>query len=275
MDPERFWSGPGQNPGGTLRDLWDCAEFAELVRKVLDLRRSKAVCTGRFYVGQPGFYRTSSDPWFLFPPADFILWLDSSGRVLPIRSGPCVPPPCIAVTVKPGAGPVTTETAVEDGSEPPAAAAEGGGGATEDRPFRAHRMCSIGGAPAPAEEPRAGTNGGALDYGPYFIPAAQYYSGLAKEQSVESQDSSTLSSPPSDGLAPPQAPPGALAPDSLFQFSIGKILEDEGPAAAPEVQQTDCEAAGFGAERGAAPDEAGPEGPRPEQRQIRRSVSPR
>ncbi|XP_038131357.1 fas-activated serine/threonine kinase [Cyprinodon tularosa] len=211
----------------------------------------------------------------VLPPGyhtDFILWLDSSGRVLPIRSGPCVPPPCIAVTVKPGAGPVTTETAVEDCSEPPAAAAEGGGGATEDRPFRAHRMCSIGGAPAPAEEPRAGTNGGALDYGPYFIPAAQYYSGLAKEQSVESQDSSTLSSPPSDGLAPPQAPPGALAPDSLFQFSIGKILEDEGPAAAPEVQQTDCEAAGFGAERGAAPDEAGPEGPRPEQRQIRRVV---
>ncbi|MEQ2241892.1 hypothetical protein ILYODFUR_030073 [Ilyodon furcidens] len=174
-------------------------------------------------------------------------------------------------------------TALEDGTEQPCPVAEGVGGATADRSFRPHHMCSMAGAPATSDVPRAGTNGGALDYAPYYVPAAQYYSGLAKEHSVESQDSSTLSSPPSDGLAPPQAPPGATAPDSLFQFSIGKILEDEGATVAPKVQGTDCELPGFysegsGVNRGATlpqlcpPDKADPEGPPTEQRQIHRSV---
>ncbi|KAM4729009.1 fas-activated serine/threonine kinase [Anableps anableps] len=229
----------------------------------------------------------------VLPPGyytDFVLWLDGSGRVLPIRSGPCVPP-CITVTTKPAAvsvAAVTSElqnfspfTALEDGAEQPGPVAEAVGGAMEDRSFRPHPLCSMPGAPAASEGPRAGTNGGPLNYGPYYLPAAQYYAGLAKEHSVESQDSSTLSSPPSDGLAPPQAPTGAAAPDSLFQFSIGKILEDEGATAAPEG--TDCELAGFYAEgsgtgRGAPSpqlhpaDNPDPEGPPAEQRQIRRVI---
>ncbi|MEQ2263325.1 hypothetical protein XENORESO_006123 [Xenotaenia resolanae] len=232
----------------------------------------------------------------VLPPGyytDFVLWLDCSGQVLPIRSGPCVPPPCITMATKPAAGAVdavTSElqnfspfTALEDGTEQPCPVAEGVGGATADRSFRPHHMCSVAGAPAASDVPRAGTNGGPLDYAPYYVPAAQYYSGLAKEHSVESQDSSTLSSPPSDGLAPPQAPPGATAPDSLFQFSIGKILEDEGATVAPKVQGTDCELPGFysegsGVNRGATlpqlcpPDKADPEGPPTEQRQIHRVI---
>uniref|UniRef100_A0A3Q2R163 Fas-activated serine/threonine kinase n=1 Tax=Fundulus heteroclitus TaxID=8078 RepID=A0A3Q2R163_FUNHE len=225
----------------------------------------------------------------VLPPGyytDFVLWMDGSGRVLPLRSGPGV-----TVTTKPAAGAVAAVTAelqnfspfaaVEDGAERPGQAAEGS--AVEDGPFRSHHLCSTAGAPAASEGPRAGTNGGPLAYGPYYGPAAQFYSGLAKEHSVESQDSSTLSSPPSDGLVPPQAPAGAAAPDSLFQFSIGKILEDEGAPAAPEVLGTDCELPGFyadgsGSNRGAPspllhpPERADPEGPPTEQRSIRRVI---
>ncbi|KAM4556098.1 fas-activated serine/threonine kinase [Fundulus diaphanus] len=218
----------------------------------------------------------------VLPPGyytDFVLWMDGSGRVLPVKSGPCV-----TVTTKPAAGAVAAVTAelqnfspfaaLEDGTERPGPAAEGG--AVEDGPFRSHHLGSTAGGPTASEGPR-------LDYGPYYGPAAQFYSGLAKEHSVESQDSSTLSSPPSDGLVPPQAPPGAAAPDSLFQFSIGKILEDEGAPAAPEVLGTDCELPGFyadgsGSNRGApspqlhSPERADPEGPPTEQRPIRRVI---
>lgn len=105
----------------------------------------------------------------------------------------------------------------------------------------------IRGAPAScASTPRAGPNGGGpLDYNPYYAPTPDYYSSLAKEHSLESQDSSTLSSPPSDGLAQTGTPGAgeAAAPDSLFQFSIGKILEDEGGpgAVGPGNQGNDCD----------------------------------
>ncbi|XP_023191532.1 fas-activated serine/threonine kinase [Xiphophorus maculatus] len=206
----------------------------------------------------------------VLPPGyytDFVLWLDGSGRVLPIRSGPCVHPPCITVTTKSAAGAVAAMTAElqcfspfvapEDGGDPSSPAANGAGGATEDRAFR----------PRPPERPLAVTDAGPLDYGPYYVPAAQFYPGLAKEPSVESQDSSTLSSPPSDGAAPPPAAP--RGPDSLFQFSIGKILEDEGAAAASEVQG--AQMAGFFSE-GVATTRADPDGPSPEQRHIRRVI---
>lgn len=174
-------------------------------------------------------------------------------------------------------------TALEDGAPPAGPAAEGVGGDTADRSFRPRPLCSTPGAPAAPEGPRPGTNGGALDYGPYYAPAQQFYSGLAKEQSVDSQDSSTLSSPPSDSLAPPPAPVGpASAPDSLFQFSIGKILEDERAGTTPEVQGTDRELSGFYTEGSGTnrtqspqlhpPEKADPEGTPTEPRQIRRSV---
>ncbi|KAM9349485.1 fas-activated serine/threonine kinase [Symphorus nematophorus] len=240
----------------------------------------------------------------VLPPGyytDFVLWLDSSGRVLPIRTGPGLgpglalgvgPPSCVAVATKPADGGVAVVTSefqkfspfsvLEEGPEQTCQGAE-------TRSFLpAHHIRGTAGPAAASGPPRAGTNGGPLDYAPYYVPSAEFYSSLAKEQSLESQDSSTLSSPPSDGLAPPghPGPVGATAPDSLFQFSIGKILEDEGGAGG---QGTDCELPGFyegvayaegsGADKGPPsppqlhpPNRAEPESPPTDQRQIRRVI---
>ncbi len=190
---------------------------------------------------------------------DFVLWMDSSGRVLPIRTGAglalsMVPPSCVAVAPKPADGAVAMVTSefqkfspfavLEEGAEQPCQGEEAMGVSMEPRSFLSPHIRNTSGAPAASGPPRPGTNGGPLDYGPYYVPAAEYYSNLAKEHSLESQDSSTLSSPPSDGLAQPgaQGPAGVTAPDSLFQFSIGKILEDEGGS---RGQGTDCELSGF------------------------------
>uniref|UniRef100_A0A3P9JJ04 Fas-activated serine/threonine kinase n=1 Tax=Oryzias latipes TaxID=8090 RepID=A0A3P9JJ04_ORYLA len=198
----------------------------------------------------------------VLPPGyytDFVLWLDSSGRVLPITSGASLP----------------------DSAQHPPQPPDGLGGGIETGRFHPHHVC--GAAAAASGPPQPGANDGHLDYGPYYVPASEYYSGLAKEHSVESQDSSTLSSPPSDALAPPttQGPTGTTAPDSLFQFSIGKILEEEGAAGALEVQGTDCELPQFYKEvtYSEGPElDRGPTSPHvpgsvpPEQRQILRVI---
>ncbi|KAM4551734.1 fas-activated serine/threonine kinase isoform 1-T1 [Odontesthes bonariensis] len=224
---------------------------------------------------------------------DFLLWLDGSGRVLPIRSGSGLPlnigpPSCVTMATKIAEDAVAVVTselqtfspfaALEGGAEQPCQVAEGVGGATEAHAFLPHHICSAAGASAPSG-PRPGTNGGPLDYGPYYAPAAEYFSSLAKEHSVESQDSSTLSSPPSDSLAPPGAPEGAPAPDSLFQFSIGKILEDEGAAGAPGGQgpgfyEAGTYPEGSGADRGPTnpPQLHSTDRPEPELRQIQRVI---
>lgn len=241
----------------------------------------------------------------VLPPGyytDFLLWIDGSGRVLPIRTGSglslaMVPPSCVAMASKPadvGVAVVTSEfqkfspfAALEEGAEPQGA--EGMGVAMESRSFLSPHIRSTAGPTAASGAPRPGTNGGALDYGPYYAPPAEFYSGLNKEHSLESQDSSTLSSPPSDSLTQTGAPmpPGTPAPESLFQFSIGKILEDE--AGTPGVQETDCQLPGFyegaayaegpTADRGAPPspqlhppDRAEAEEPPPEARGIRRVI---
>ena len=102
--------------------------------------------------------------------------------------------------------------------------------------------------PPPPTGQRAGPNGGVpLDYSAYY-PPTDYYSSLAKEHSLESQDSSTLSSP-SDCLAQagPAGTGAAGGSDSLFQFSIGKILDDESGAPVPAgaASGPDCELPAF------------------------------
>lgn len=237
---------------------------------------------------------------------DFVLWMDSSGRVLPIRTGAglafsIIPPSCVTVATKPADGSVAMVTSefqkfspfatLEEGAEQPCQVGEALGGAMEPRSFLPHHIRGTAGATAASGPPRPGTNGGPLDYGHYYVPPAEYYSSLAKEHSLESQDSSTLSSPPSDSLAQPgtQGPAGAAAPDSLFQFSIGKILEDEGGTGTPGGQGTDCElpefyedvtySEGSGADRGPpsppqlhAPDRPDADNPLTDQRQIRRVI---
>ena len=170
--------------------------------------------------------------------------MDSSGQVLPIRSGSALapgaaPPSCVqdaVATVTPEFQ-LSAFPAVEDGAEQP---------------------CQVA-SPGPLGP---GSNGGPLDYGSYYIPSAEHYSRLPKEQSLESQDSSTLSSPRSESLAQPGACGPAGATHALFQFSIGKILdEEEGPGG----QRNPCELY-----RGVA----GPQPPKldVEPRQIRRWV---
>ncbi|XP_028974402.2 fas-activated serine/threonine kinase [Esox lucius] len=181
---------------------------------------------------------------------DFLLWIDGSGRVLPIRTVAGVPL-VVGPKASEGSAAVTALTSDFHKFSPFAPLEDGGDqrpvAGDEPTTFLAHHM-QRGANPALAQ--RAGPNGaGPLDYNTYYTPA-DYYSSLAKEHSLESQDSSTLSSPPSDSLAQqgPSGPGGsaAAAPDSLFQFSIGKILEDEsGVQARPGSRGADCELPAF------------------------------
>ncbi|KAK6302270.1 hypothetical protein J4Q44_G00266250 [Coregonus suidteri] len=175
---------------------------------------------------------------------DFLLWIDGSGRVLPIRAGAS-----IGVAHKAPEGSVTVTALASDFQKfSPFAPLEERGdkrpvGGDESVTLLPHHM-QRGANPASAQ--RAGPNGGGPpDYNPYYTPA-DYYSSLAKDHSLESQDSSTLSSPPSDSLAQPVASEvggsTTATPVSLFQFSIGKILEDEGGVqVGPGSHGPDCE----------------------------------
>ncbi|KAL3054465.1 hypothetical protein OYC64_017408 [Pagothenia borchgrevinki] len=166
---------------------------------------------------------------------DFLLLIGPSGRVLPVRPAVAMASPAAdsAVAV------VTSEfqkfspfVSEEEGAEPLVQ----GGGASEPR----------GGGASECFLP-PGSNGGS-----YRAP--EIYKQL-------SENSSTLSSPPSDSLGPPpRGPPGTPPPDPLFQFSIGRILEDEGGA--------DC---GFYCEGGAVGLHP-PLRPEAEQRHVRRVV---
>ncbi|XP_045062143.1 fas-activated serine/threonine kinase-like [Coregonus clupeaformis] len=181
---------------------------------------------------------------------DFLLWIDGFGRVLPIRTGSGTSLG-VAPKAPEGSAAVTALNSDFQKFSPFAPLVVGG----DQRPvegddavnFLPHHM-QRGANPASAQ--RAGPNGGGpLDYNPYYTPA-DYYSSLAKEHSLESQDSSTLSSPPSDSLAQPEASGAGAsatsAPDSLFQFSIGKILEEEGGAeVGPGSQGLNCELPAF------------------------------
>lgn len=184
---------------------------------------------------------------------DFLLWIDSTGRVLPIRTPAASltagSTPCVVLNLKSPEGSASVAALTTDFQKfsPFAPSLEEGGNkrAGEEPVFlSAHIRPSA----ATAGVPRVGRNGTVpLDYNPYYT-TSDYYSTLAKEHSLESQDSSTLSSP-SDCLtqAGPSFPGTVTPQDSLFQFSIGKILEDEGGATitAGANPGTDCEITTF------------------------------
>ncbi|XP_028328765.1 fas-activated serine/threonine kinase isoform X2 [Gouania willdenowi] len=180
---------------------------------------------------------------------DFLLWVDASGRLLPIRTGvgqSLTGPPhsCVTMASKSADEAVAVVTAEFQKFSPFKALEESG------EPCQV--ILGIGeGVEARAGLPlgvsQTGTNGGAVEYNQYYVQAQEFYSSLAKECSLESQDSSTLSSPPSDCLAPPNATgsAGVGASESLFQFSIGKILEDGAASGTAGVQDSECELTGF------------------------------
>ncbi|XP_062382190.1 fas-activated serine/threonine kinase [Sardina pilchardus] len=162
---------------------------------------------------------------------DFLLLIDGSGRVLPIRTSGNVSLGVASKTPE-GSGPVSALTSDFQKFSPFATALEDGSDKQPPGDDSGYLPPHMRAPPQPVAQ-RAGANGGvSLDYSTYYA-STDYYSSLAKEHSLESQDSSTLSSP-SDCLA--QAGPASTGvagsgssagPDSLFQFSIGKILDDE------------------------------------------------
>lgn len=183
---------------------------------------------------------------------DFLLWVDSTGRVLPIRTGTpaaslaASSTPCVVLNLKSpdGSGSVSTLTTDFQKFSPFATSLEEEADkrAGEESTFLPAHM-----RPAAASgSQRVGPNGTVpLEYNPYYS-TSDYYSNLAKEHSLESQDSSTLSSPSDCLTQTGPSVPGTVAPqDSLFQFSIGKILEDEGSAATGANPGPDCEIATF------------------------------
>ncbi|XP_023654815.2 fas-activated serine/threonine kinase [Paramormyrops kingsleyae] len=179
---------------------------------------------------------------------DFLLLVNSSGSVLPIKAG--AGSLGVGVTIPPKSPEAQGSSVASLASdfqkfspfvqlEDSAEKRTGDELAASEPTFLPHHMRSA--APTATAAQRGAPNGGGpLDYSPYYS-SSDYYASLAKEQSLESQDSSTLSSP-SDCLtqAVPQGTAGGAPSDSLFQFSIGKILEDEG-SATEAARTADCE----------------------------------
>uniref|UniRef100_A0A671R967 Uncharacterized LOC107657442 n=1 Tax=Sinocyclocheilus anshuiensis TaxID=1608454 RepID=A0A671R967_9TELE len=186
---------------------------------------------------------------------DFLLWVDSTGRVLPIRTGTPAASlaagstACVVLNLKSPEGPGSVAALTTDFQKfsPFAPSLEEGAnkraGEQESAFLSAHMRPP---AAAAVGSQRVGPNGTVpLNYNPYYS-TSDYYSTLAKEHSLESQDSSTLSSPSDCLTQTGPSVPGTVAPqDSLFQFSIGKILEDEGGAATGANPGPDCEMATF------------------------------
>nr|XP_057922873.1 fas-activated serine/threonine kinase [Doryrhamphus excisus] len=184
----------------------------------------------------------------VLPPGyytDFVLWMDSSGRVLPIQSNPplalgSTPVACGCSKRVPQVPDhihkFSSATLPEECDQKPEEICKTTDGAQE--PFQSQHMYNTAGATVSSGPCCLGDGSAPADYGSYSVPVVEYYSSVAKEHSLESQDSSTLSSPPSDGPPPATAPGPAdgAAPNSIFQFSIGKILEDEADTGPPDDQ---------------------------------------
>ncbi|XP_038244796.1 fas-activated serine/threonine kinase [Dermochelys coriacea] len=163
----------------------------------------------------------------VLPPGyctDFLLWINRSGTVLPLAH---VPAAYKVACARPGVPPaasclrssVLALTADLQDFAPFAPETPSSPEGPRESNLTGHFLSTL--CPAPG--------------GPCYQPPSDYYCSLSKEQSLESQGSSTLSSP-SECLAPQPASTSDCSPRgtstaALFQFPISKILE-EGEATA-------------------------------------------
>ncbi|KAL2307071.1 hypothetical protein Nmel_000012 [Mimus melanotis] len=168
----------------------------------------------------------------VLPPGyctDFLLWINRSGTVLPLSRVPAAsraPPATSPVTMSLRSSVLALTSDLQDFA-----------------PFAAETPSS---PPGPRESGRAGRFLPALcpaPGGPCFQPPSDYFCGLSKEPSLASPGSSTLSSPSECLSAPPPGTPDCsprTSTASLFQFPIGKILEEEEEAAGCPGQEHGC-----------------------------------
>nr|XP_054484416.1 fas-activated serine/threonine kinase [Agelaius phoeniceus] len=168
----------------------------------------------------------------VLPPGyctDFLLWINRSGTVLPLSRVPAAsraPPATSPVTMSLRSSVLALTSDLQDFA-----------------PFAAEAPSS---PPGPRESGRAGRFLPALcpaPGGPCFQPPSDYYCGLSKEPSLASPGSSTLSSPSECLSAPPPGTPDCsprTSAASLFQFPIGKILEEEEEATSCPGQEHGC-----------------------------------
>ncbi|XP_069716092.1 LOW QUALITY PROTEIN: fas-activated serine/threonine kinase [Phaenicophaeus curvirostris] len=163
----------------------------------------------------------------VLPPGyctDFLLWINRSGTVLPLSRIP-------VASKAPSSHPTTSPAAVSLRSSVLALTSD----LQDFAPFAPEtpsspavsRENSLAGRFLPTLCPAPG--------GPCFQPPADYYCIPSKEASLESQGSSTLSSPSECLSAQPAGTPDGSSAATLFQFPIGKILEEqEAPASCPD-----------------------------------------
>lgn len=176
-------------------------------------------CYKQDEVVAPGYY------------TDFLLWLNGSGSVLHmngttgVTDTPACPPTSDTKSSEgPGALPGSADlhSLTNDFQKfSPFSHGEGKSGGKEKRAGEVDFLTCI--------RPLTATVRSPIEYSPYY-PPSDYYGSLTKEQSLESQESSTLSSP-SDCLNQPSSAPECspvIGSTSLFQFPIGKILDEEG-----------------------------------------------
>ncbi|KAG2458029.1 fas-activated serine/threonine kinase [Polypterus senegalus] len=196
-------------------------------------------CYKQDVVLAPGYY------------TDFLLWINNSGNVLQIKGtiaasssstpsansvvGHCSIPPkaldsqsaVLALTSEFQKFSPFSPTSVDDSSDKRIPE-----DLVQEVSFLSHHM-----RPPPTSGgtlgQRMGNGNGSLEYSSYY-PPSNYYASLTKEQSLESQDSSTLSSPSdcltqagSSGVVGVAECSPVLSGSSLFQFPIGKILEGD------------------------------------------------
>ncbi|XP_053914386.1 fas-activated serine/threonine kinase [Cuculus canorus] len=162
----------------------------------------------------------------VLPPGyctDFLLWINRSGTVLPLSRIPMA-------SKAPSSHPTTSSATVSLRSSVLALTSD----LQDFAPFAPEtpsspvgsRENNLAGRFLPTLCPAPG--------GPCFQPPADYYCIPSKEASLESQGSSTLSSPSECLSAQPASTPDGSSSATLFQFPIGKILEEqEAPASCP------------------------------------------